>query len=255
MTDRDEHERRAAAELLLRAGYNGGRPYLDPRRAMEAVRSAAFGYGTLPGDQPPVVPADDLLAALTLVAEVRADLDRLERELMRGARDRGASWRQVADYRGLRTRQAAESRYLRLERVTGGRSSGRDVPAQRLDRARERVADDWCRRHAEPIAAAAAALDEHARAWPALERELGARMLDPEEPWTGARLRHLYGLVRVHTVVAPAGERPEEAAAARDAVVDLALRMQSARADVHSARRVGDTDPAGSADTWVSSDR
>jgi hypothetical protein len=81
--------------------------------------------------------AGDTLAALPLVAELRADLDRLEQQLIALARERRASWRQIAVALGLASRQAAEQRYLRLQAA-----SGKDPAGVRAQRRRQRTADD-----------------------------------------------------------------------------------------------------------------
>jgi hypothetical protein len=77
------------------------------------------------------------VAALAGLANLRAELDRLERDLIAAARDHGASWSQIAAALGLRSRQAAEQRWLRLN-ATDGRS-----PAPvRLERQRQRSVDE-----------------------------------------------------------------------------------------------------------------
>ncbi len=80
---------------------------------------------------------DDLLAALSTVPERRAELDDVERTLIDAARDSGASWTQIAAALGLRSRQAAEQRRLRL----GAPGSRRDPAAARERRQRQRVGD------------------------------------------------------------------------------------------------------------------
>lgn len=56
-----------------------------------------------------------VLAAVTQVATLRDDLAGLERAAIDTARRSGASWAQVAAALGLRSRQAAEQRRLRLD--------------------------------------------------------------------------------------------------------------------------------------------
>jgi hypothetical protein len=60
------------------------------------------------------VPVTDVLAALALLDGLRTDLDRVEEQLITLAREHRASWQQIADRLGLRSRQAAEQRWLRL---------------------------------------------------------------------------------------------------------------------------------------------
>jgi hypothetical protein len=57
---------------------------------------------------------DQLLGVLGRIDELRAGLDRAERQLIGAAREQGASWRELAAALGLRSRQAAEQRWLRL---------------------------------------------------------------------------------------------------------------------------------------------
>lgn len=74
------------------------------RREVEAALAA---------DRPGV---DQLLGALGRLDELRGDLDRAERQLIESARAQGVSWRELAAALGLRSRQAAEQRWLRLRR-------------------------------------------------------------------------------------------------------------------------------------------
>lgn len=71
----------------------------------------------------------DALAALALVADLRADLDEVEQSLLALARRGGATWQEVAAALGLRSRQAAEQRWLRLRALTTT-----DLAAQRRRR-------------------------------------------------------------------------------------------------------------------------
>jgi hypothetical protein len=113
LTDRSYRERPAAA---------GG--WSADRRAVDAVLRAD-----------PAAPPD-VLAALTLTVDLRADADRAEERLIAMAREQGASWREVAAALGLHSRQAAEQRWLRLRAATT-----RDPVAERARRARLRSAD------------------------------------------------------------------------------------------------------------------
>ncbi|MBM2623914.1 DNA-binding protein [Actinoplanes sp. LDG1-06] len=58
---------------------------------------------------------DDVVAALTLLPSVRADLDSTELALLKIARSRGMTWQDIAFGLGLNTPQAAKQRYERLE--------------------------------------------------------------------------------------------------------------------------------------------
>jgi hypothetical protein len=78
----------------------------------------------------------DPLIALARLADLRGALDRAERDLIAGARQQGASWTQIAEALGLRSRQAAEQRWLRLSDPTS-----RDPAAVRVARLRQRSVD------------------------------------------------------------------------------------------------------------------
>jgi hypothetical protein len=56
----------------------------------------------------------DPLTALSQLRQVRRELDRRERRLIEDSRALGASWADIAVALGLRSRQAAEQRWLRL---------------------------------------------------------------------------------------------------------------------------------------------
>ncbi|MFE7616538.1 hypothetical protein [Streptomyces sp. NPDC057496] len=80
------------------------------------------------------MPADDVLAALTRLDEVRTALETLKRDLTRAARARRASWQQVADDLGPDSRSSAESRFVRLERDAAGCRGDRCPERQRAER-------------------------------------------------------------------------------------------------------------------------
>jgi hypothetical protein len=87
-------------------------------------------------DQPaPAGP--DLLAALALVPGLRRDLDRVERALIGAAREGDVSWGEVAAALRLRSRQAAEQRWLRLT----SSDAGRDAVTARRRRRHQRIVD------------------------------------------------------------------------------------------------------------------
>src|SRR3954453_13343650 len=83
-------------------------PTDDVARSFECVRTT---LGRL--DQG--VEATELLQALSTLRELRDDLTRWEPTLIEAARDRGASWAELAPALGVASRQAAERRYLRLK--------------------------------------------------------------------------------------------------------------------------------------------
>ena len=82
----------------------------------EAVRLVAFlaGGSAAYRDGEPQVDTDDLTAALTLIPQVRAELDELELGLLLMARGRGMTWAEIAFGLGLGSAQAASQRHDRL---------------------------------------------------------------------------------------------------------------------------------------------
>jgi hypothetical protein len=95
----------------------------------------------------------DVNTSLTLVGGLRRDLDRIEHRLIGLARGAGASWQEIADSLGLRSRQAAEQRYLRLDA-----SAEPDLGAVRKRVARRREMDARADARAARLRAAAGAL-------------------------------------------------------------------------------------------------
>src|SRR6516225_10224990 len=76
------------------------------------------------------------LASLGRLAVLRGALDRAERDLIAAARQHGASWSEIGEALGLRSRQAAEQRWLRLSDPTH-----RDPATARSARMRQRRVD------------------------------------------------------------------------------------------------------------------
>ena len=60
----------------------------------------------------------DLIAALTLVPHLRAEVDTMEAGLLTLARGRGLTWQQIAYGLGLGSAQAAKQRFERLSART-----------------------------------------------------------------------------------------------------------------------------------------
>lgn len=73
------------------------------------------------------VSAEQVLVALALLRQLRTELETWEPRLIAAARNRGASWAELAPALGVASRQAAERRYLRL------RPSADEVPWQTRD--------------------------------------------------------------------------------------------------------------------------
>jgi hypothetical protein len=84
------------------------------------------------------VPGSEVLTALATVAGRRDELDRAEWLLVTAARRDGATWAEVAEALGLRSRQAAEQRWLRLRGAVERTSSGGPGPTGRRDPGRAR---------------------------------------------------------------------------------------------------------------------
>jgi hypothetical protein len=95
----------------------------------------------------------EALAALALVANLRDDLDTAERRLIAVLRGHRVSWQTIADSLGLRSRQAAEQRWLRLSGA-----AGRDASGARHERKRQQIADEMAGEEVVGLRAAVAAL-------------------------------------------------------------------------------------------------
>jgi hypothetical protein len=93
--------------------------------------------------------AEELLAALVLIRQLRDDLARWEPQLITAARELGTSWASIAPALGLASRQAAERRYLRLSPLPSGTTVGEDrVREVRDQRAGDRAVSEWARKNA-----------------------------------------------------------------------------------------------------------
>ena len=90
----------------------------------------------------------ELLAALTLLRELREELSGWEPRLITTARRQGVSWASLAPALGVTSRQAAERRYLRLRpSATGGDTGEQRVQAERTRRAGDRAVAAWARQN------------------------------------------------------------------------------------------------------------
>ena len=92
---------------------------LDKRKALRFWRERLHGAPPelAEGEEP--VDQADLMAALTLIPHVRAEVDALEAGLLQVARGRGMTWQAIAFGLGLGSAQAARQRYERLTVRTG----------------------------------------------------------------------------------------------------------------------------------------
>jgi hypothetical protein len=124
--DRSEATRLAAArKRLLDAGGDTipGAPWrvdTEPPAAIELTQFVVWKASTSRLD------GAELLAALTLLPAVRAEIDQLETTLLRAARSEGLSWSRIALAMGLRSPQAAQQR---LGRVAGRAGADPGRPA------------------------------------------------------------------------------------------------------------------------------
>jgi hypothetical protein len=107
-----------------------------------AVSTTASTDGPLTGPQ--------VLAALMLLRELRAEIAGFEPELIDAARQLGTSWADLAPALGVASRQAAERRYLRLRpSADAATTTGEQrVQAARDQRAGDRAAAGWARDNA-----------------------------------------------------------------------------------------------------------
>ncbi|MFC7550281.1 DNA-binding protein [Plantactinospora sp. GCM10030261] len=82
----------------------------QPPSAVDLIRFAL--WRSTSGD----LDEDGVLAALTLLAAARAEMDQVESAMLFVARSQGLSWPQISRALGLASAQAAQQRY---DRVTG----------------------------------------------------------------------------------------------------------------------------------------
>jgi hypothetical protein len=98
--------------------------------------------------------AEQLLATLTTLHRLRAYFDQWEPVLVDAARDRGATWADIAPTLGLASRQAAERRYLRLKPHAADQADTpreRRVQAARDRRSGDRAVAGWARDNAADL--------------------------------------------------------------------------------------------------------
>ena len=222
------------AEALLLTKYSGGRDWLDPVRAMHAVRAAADGYGLPDDTEREEVPADDVLAALTQLDEARAALDTLERDLTKAARARAASWQQIADALGLASRTSAESRFVRLERDAATYHGDRYPERQRAARARDRAEAAWIQENTARLRSTVVDLATVNGTWPELARaatddELLSWAQNLDGHALVSRLRGLRPVLAACVPHSAEASHPLPAAAIRDQVLALLDELIAAR--------------------------
>lgn len=95
---------------------------------------------------------EDLLAALTVLRQLREEIAGWEPQLITAARRQGVSWASLAPALGVTSRQAAERRYLRLRPSVTGEHNGEDrVRAERTRRAGDRAVAAWARENSSVL--------------------------------------------------------------------------------------------------------
>lgn len=88
---------------------------LGPHEAVRLVALLLSGVAR-PEEGEAEVDRADVVAALSLLPQARAEMDELEAGLLTMARGRGMTWQEIAFGLGLGTQQAARQRYERLAR-------------------------------------------------------------------------------------------------------------------------------------------
>ncbi|MFD3608100.1 type III effector protein [Streptomyces atroolivaceus] len=109
--------------------------------AVRAARTPASGSGA--DDEP--ASAEQALASLLLLRELRDQLAAWEPGLIETARAAGSSWADLAHPLGVASRQAAERRYLRVRPGAPGATGEQRVQATRSHRAADRTVTTWAR--------------------------------------------------------------------------------------------------------------
>jgi hypothetical protein len=116
---------------------------LPTARALALVQEALADTGA---------PADQVLAALEVLRQLREELAAWEPALITAARAAGASWVELAPALGVASRQAAERRYLRLRPSSSGEATGEGrVRAERDRRAGDRAVASWARENSATL--------------------------------------------------------------------------------------------------------
>ncbi|MFF7363465.1 HSP18 transcriptional regulator [Streptomyces sp. NPDC008125] len=147
-----------AAATALHAIDQVVRDARRPSTAPSSPGAPPSALGHAPGAGPEAEPAADIgsgphpaLAALLMLREIREQLAGWEAGLIETARDRGASWADLAGPLGVASRQAAERRYLRNRPGTAGSTGEQRVQATRDDRAADRSVTSWARDNAADL--------------------------------------------------------------------------------------------------------
>ncbi|MFB7512449.1 type III effector protein [Streptomyces sp. NPDC056144] len=134
------------------ADAHGPASFLAAAAALRAVDEALRAARQEAPDGPGAGPgAEQALASLSLLRQVREQLAGWETGLIEIARDAGASWADLAPPLGVASRQAAERRYLRGRPGPAGTTGEQRVTATRQARAADRTTAAWARRNAADL--------------------------------------------------------------------------------------------------------
>ncbi|WP_329453870.1 type III effector protein [Streptomyces sp. NBC_01497] len=136
--------------------------FLAAKEALKTIEDAVLaaqqsGSG---GRSEPGAGADQVLAALLLLRQMRDQLAGWESGLIETAREAGASWADLAEPLGVANRQSAERRYLRLRPGAPGSTGEQRIQATRDHRAAERTVTTWARGNAGDLRRLAGAISD-----------------------------------------------------------------------------------------------
>ncbi|MEU9475154.1 type III effector protein [Streptomyces sp. NPDC048191] len=149
--------------------------FLAAAAALDAIDDALRDAQRESPDTPdaPGPSAEQALASLMLLRQVREQLAGWETGLIETARDAGASWADLAHPLGVASRQAAERRYLRGRPGPAGTTGEQRVTATRQARAAERTTATWARANAADLRRLAGQITALTDLPPAARRPLG----------------------------------------------------------------------------------
>ncbi|WP_217207042.1 type III effector protein, partial [Streptomyces sp. AC550_RSS872] len=132
-------------------GPQGPTSFLAAAAALETINdalSAAQHETSRPTHDAQHTEAEQALASLLLLRQIREQLAGWETGLIETARHAGASWADLARPLGVASRQAAERRYLRNRPGPAGTTGEQRVQATRERRAADRNLTAWARDNA-----------------------------------------------------------------------------------------------------------
>ncbi|MFC0624617.1 hypothetical protein [Kribbella deserti] len=189
-----------------------------PRPATEVIHTLAALVNRLDDESTTQV---ELLTGLTDLRGLLQEIARWEPLLISAARDRGASWAEIAPALGLASRQAAERRFLRLEDQGGDSSLTGDqrVQATRDRRAGDRAVADWARDNSATLRGLAGQITALAG-------------LDPATQASVDRVRAALGENDSAALIAPLADVTPHLAASHPALADQLTALAADTAEV-----------------------